>query len=470
MSLKRHVLQVVALVTAVALVFGAFAGSAGAKKMTKGQKAKVRKQLRKQVKKNPGAVKRKSFLRAQRLSTSSFRSPFVCATRARRERSEPDGRSAVAGRRAADDAELPDAGHGAEPAHDPVGERQPRSVARYAFGRHRWRAGRRRRVPGHLRRWRPGQRQPEDPPGQQDADDLVGAAALEQGHHRTPARVPTRTSRSRSCVPGAAARGDSRCTAASADGDCSRAAATGTPPSAALRAHRHGIVRGRSTLGAPVGYKALFYDVAGRTSRFRHVQRCWRPGLHGVHTLVARRTACSCRSTPASTTRTNIQAGGVIGDNDWIGTNPNPFPTGSLRPLGHRAPTTYGGRLRQRGGHRAAHQRSVPGHRPGRRVGQHEHRYRDDSGWSDDRSGLAGRHARLLRWPGEPVREHPGQERRHRRDREPRDEDQLDRADHGPGCVQAARRSSRARSTRPASSTAVRSSRALCRTTSRVSV
>ena len=84
MSLRRHVLQVVALVTAVALVFGAFAGSASAKKMTKAQKAKVRAELRKQVKKNPGAVKRQSFLSRQRLSTSSCRSPFVCATRARR--------------------------------------------------------------------------------------------------------------------------------------------------------------------------------------------------------------------------------------------------------------------------------------------------------------------------------------------------------------------------------------------------
>ncbi len=33
---------------------------------------------------------------------------------------------------------------------------------------------------------------------------------------------------------------------------------------------------------------------------------------------------------------TNIQAGGVVGNNDWIGTNPNPFPIGS-------APTTSGG-------------------------------------------------------------------------------------------------------------------------------
>ena len=79
MSLRRHVLQVVALVTAVALVFGAFAGSASAKKLTKGQKAKVRAELRKQVKKNPGAVKRKSFLR--RAALVNFKLPVTIRLR-----------------------------------------------------------------------------------------------------------------------------------------------------------------------------------------------------------------------------------------------------------------------------------------------------------------------------------------------------------------------------------------------------
>ena len=42
-------------IPAVALVFGAFAGSATAKKMSKKQKANVRAELRKAVKKNPWA-------------------------------------------------------------------------------------------------------------------------------------------------------------------------------------------------------------------------------------------------------------------------------------------------------------------------------------------------------------------------------------------------------------------------------
>ena len=63
MALKARVLRVVAIATAVAMVFGAFAGGASAKKISKAQKAKIAKQLRKQIKKNPRAIRSKSFLR-----------------------------------------------------------------------------------------------------------------------------------------------------------------------------------------------------------------------------------------------------------------------------------------------------------------------------------------------------------------------------------------------------------------------
>ena len=43
--LRRHVLRLVALATVVAMVFGAFAGSASAKKISKKQKAAITKQL-----------------------------------------------------------------------------------------------------------------------------------------------------------------------------------------------------------------------------------------------------------------------------------------------------------------------------------------------------------------------------------------------------------------------------------------
>ena len=61
--MRRRVLRVVALATAVAMVFGAFAGAASAKKISKAQKAAISKQLRKQIKKNPRVIRSKSFLR-----------------------------------------------------------------------------------------------------------------------------------------------------------------------------------------------------------------------------------------------------------------------------------------------------------------------------------------------------------------------------------------------------------------------
>ena len=63
MSRSRRVLRIAALATASAMVFGAFAGSASAKKISKKQKAAITKQLRKQIKKNPRAIRSKSFLR-----------------------------------------------------------------------------------------------------------------------------------------------------------------------------------------------------------------------------------------------------------------------------------------------------------------------------------------------------------------------------------------------------------------------
>ena len=61
MSLRRHILRAVSVLTAAAMVFGAFAGSAVAKKVS--HKQKVRAQLLRAVKKNPRIVLRKSFLK-----------------------------------------------------------------------------------------------------------------------------------------------------------------------------------------------------------------------------------------------------------------------------------------------------------------------------------------------------------------------------------------------------------------------
>jgi len=53
----------VVLATAVAVCFSAFAGAASAKKYSAKQKAQIRKSLKKQIKKNPAVIKRKSFIR-----------------------------------------------------------------------------------------------------------------------------------------------------------------------------------------------------------------------------------------------------------------------------------------------------------------------------------------------------------------------------------------------------------------------
>ncbi len=79
MSLRRRVLRVVALATAVAMIFGAFAGSASAKKISKKQKAAISKQLRKQIKKNPRVIRSKSFLRKAGLV--DFRLPVTIRIR-----------------------------------------------------------------------------------------------------------------------------------------------------------------------------------------------------------------------------------------------------------------------------------------------------------------------------------------------------------------------------------------------------
>ena len=154
----------------------------------------------------------------------------------------------------------------------------------------------------------------------------------------------------------------------------------------------------------PASYNSLFY---GSPVNFGFGAGAGVPG-YSVYTVGGSPNGVflPVKAAPSVNNPDNIQAGGVTGDNDWIGTNPNPFPTGS-------APATYGVDYGNAADTVLRTNALESGHRSGRRVGQHEHGYSDDSGWSHDRSGLAGCHPRLLRWPGEPVREHPGQVRRH---------------------------------------------------------
>jgi hypothetical protein len=72
------------------MIFGVFAGSASAKKVSKKQKAAITKQLRKQIKKNPRAIRSKSFLRKAALV--NFKLPVTIRLRS----ACPDGVSGFA--------------------------------------------------------------------------------------------------------------------------------------------------------------------------------------------------------------------------------------------------------------------------------------------------------------------------------------------------------------------------------------
>src|SRR3954451_8627640 len=61
-SLKSSLWRYLGLLAVAALAVGVFAGPASAKKMSAKQRAAVRAQLRKQIKKHPGVINKKSFI------------------------------------------------------------------------------------------------------------------------------------------------------------------------------------------------------------------------------------------------------------------------------------------------------------------------------------------------------------------------------------------------------------------------
>jgi hypothetical protein len=78
-SLRSSLWRYLGLLAVAALAVGAFAGPASAKKMSAKQRAAVRAQLKKQVKKNPKVINRKSFVR--RASLVNFKLPVTIALR-----------------------------------------------------------------------------------------------------------------------------------------------------------------------------------------------------------------------------------------------------------------------------------------------------------------------------------------------------------------------------------------------------
>lgn len=79
MSLRSSLWRYLGLLAVAALAVGALAGPASAKKMSAKQRAAVRAQLKKQVKKNPKVINRKSFIK--RASLVNFKLPVTISLR-----------------------------------------------------------------------------------------------------------------------------------------------------------------------------------------------------------------------------------------------------------------------------------------------------------------------------------------------------------------------------------------------------
>src|ERR1700750_586417 len=78
-SLRSSLWRYLGLLAVAALAVGVFAGPASAKKMSAKQRAAVRAQLKKEIKKNPKAISRKSFVK--RASLVNFKLPVTIALR-----------------------------------------------------------------------------------------------------------------------------------------------------------------------------------------------------------------------------------------------------------------------------------------------------------------------------------------------------------------------------------------------------
>src|SRR3954467_5156196 len=93
-SLKSSLWRYLGLLAVAALAVGVLAGPASAKKMSAKQRAAVRAQLRKQVKKHPGVINKKSFIR--RASLVNFVLPVTIALRSGDKPGTPTNEGATA--------------------------------------------------------------------------------------------------------------------------------------------------------------------------------------------------------------------------------------------------------------------------------------------------------------------------------------------------------------------------------------
>lgn len=333
MSLRRHVLQVVALVTAVALVFGAFAGSAGAKKLTKKQKAKIRAELRKQVKKNPAAVKRRSFLR--RAGLVDFKLPVTIRLRNVCDASQqvapgvdsPGGTSLITETcrtqgTALNQRTIPSARVNLGPS---LGVRDVAiggALAAVVEFNDTYDGG----ALGNVNlKILPGNKTLTT-----SSVPLLWNDDITRTGTRSDANFAKSVMQPGSPLAALQPWGDSReqgCHSATVD-SIGSGTSGGSPAAYAAQ-----------QLGAPVGYKALFWDAP---ANFGFGTFNGLPG-YTVYTIGGSPSGVFLPIHAGIDNPLNIQAGGVIGNNDWIGPNPHPFPSGSIPGTGNGSPTTYGG-------------------------------------------------------------------------------------------------------------------------------
>ncbi len=318
MSLRRHIFHAVALVTAVALVFGAFAGSASAKKMGKHQKANVRAELRKQIKKNPGVIKRRVFLRKAALV--NFKLPVTIRLRNVCDASQnPTGSTSPGGvllttqncaaqGTALNQRSIPTARVNLGPS---LGSRDIAiggALAAVVEFQDTYDGGALGNVNIKIL------------PGNKTLTTSSVPLLWNTDITDPTTRSDTNFAKSVARPGGALAplQGFVDSTYKQGCGDWLTSAGTGPGFAPA-------------TLGAPATYKALFYGLPANLGFGAGA------GLPG-YTVYNAGGASNGAFLPVfpGTDPSAIQAGGVIGNNDWIGTNPNPFPVGS-------APTTSGG-------------------------------------------------------------------------------------------------------------------------------
>lgn len=99
MSLKSSLWRYLGLLAVAALAVGVFAGPASAKKLSAKQRAAVRAQLKKQIKKNPAVINKRSFVK--RASLANFRLPVTVALRTGDKPGTPANESATANQNSA---------------------------------------------------------------------------------------------------------------------------------------------------------------------------------------------------------------------------------------------------------------------------------------------------------------------------------------------------------------------------------